>query len=93
MSDNILFMNSLESIAKWIGEERRRLGMTQAQLASEAGLSTPTIQLLEQGRATEIGFRRLSRILAVLGQELVLKPIHQRRPTLEELMQEDERDG
>jgi hypothetical protein len=48
--------------------------------------------MLEQGRAGEIGFSKLSRILAVLGLELRLAPAASVRPTLDDLRSEDRDD-
>lgn len=41
--------------------------LRQLDLAERAGVSRATIEALENGRAAEIGFTRLARILATLG--------------------------
>ena len=63
--------------------------LRQADLAERARVSLTMVQMLEQGRAGEIGFSKLSRILAVLGLELRLAPAASARPTLDDLRNED----
>jgi transcriptional regulator with XRE-family HTH domain len=55
----------------------------------KAGLSRATIDALENGRASDIGVSKLSRILAVLGLELSIRPATNERPTLDELMKDE----
>jgi transcriptional regulator with XRE-family HTH domain len=85
-------MTSLAEIGRLISEARKAKQITQLELASKAGVSRPTIDLLENGRATEIGYSRLTRILAVLGLELRIQPIAPERPTLDDLLKEDSHD-
>ena len=47
------------------------------------------IVILENGRAREIGYSKLVRILLVVGLELRLQPLALERPTLDDLMKED----
>lgn len=82
-------MFDLTQIGKGIVSARKQSGLTQLQLATKAGVSRPTIALLENGRATEIGYSKLARILAVLGLEFRLQPIAPQRPTLEDLLKEE----
>ncbi len=85
-------MLSLTEIGRQIGEARKAKQITQLELASKAGVSRPTIDLLENGRATELGYSKLARILAVLGLELRIQPIAPERPTLDDLLKEDSHD-
>lgn len=82
-------MLDLAGIGQRIASARKQNGLTQLELATKAGVSRPTIDLLENGRATEIGYSKLARILAVLGLEFRLQPVSPRRPTLEDLLKED----
>ena len=82
-------MIELAEIGKCIASSRKQNGLTQLELAKKAGVSRPTIDLLENRRATEIGYSKLARILAVLGLEFRLQPVSPRRPTLEDLLQEE----
>jgi transcriptional regulator with XRE-family HTH domain len=86
---NILVMISLGEIGERISSARKENRLTQLELATRAGVSRPTIDLLENGRATEIGYSKLARILAVLGLEFRLQPISPQRPTLDDLLKED----
>lgn len=86
---NILLMIDLERIGEQIAEARKLKRLAQTQVAQLAGVSLRTINLLENGRATDLGYSKLARILAVVGLELRLGPVESRRPTLDELLRED----
>jgi transcriptional regulator with XRE-family HTH domain len=79
----------LDQISQEITEGRKRSELSQRQLAERAGVSRATVEALENGRAAEIGYTKLSRILAVLGLELRLGPAERDRPTLDDLLKED----
>jgi transcriptional regulator with XRE-family HTH domain len=85
-------MLALSEIGKEAAAERRKQKLTQRELASRCGVSRATIDLLENGRATDIGYSKLARILGALGLELRLGPATSRRPTLDDLMKERESD-
>lgn len=82
-------MVDLLSLAEPIAARRRELRLTQAALAQRAGVSRSTLDALENGRMGELGYSRVSRILAALGLELSLREAGARRPTLDDLMQEE----
>jgi transcriptional regulator with XRE-family HTH domain len=73
-------------------EARRAAGLTQQQLATAAGVSRPTIDRLENGRATDIGVRALLRLLQAVGLDLRLTTLNRGRPTLDDLTAENERE-
>ena len=75
-----------------IAERRKTLKLSQAALARKASVSRATLDALENGRAGELGFSKLTKLLAALGLELTLQTASSRRPTLDELMQEDRDD-
>jgi len=85
-------MPALSDIGKQIAAARKERQLTQLELANLAGVSRATVDLLENGRATEIGYSRLTRILAAVGLELRLGAAARKRPTLEELLSEDATD-
>jgi transcriptional regulator with XRE-family HTH domain len=85
-------MLDLISIGSRIAESRKRLKLSQAALARKAGVSRATLDALENGRAGELGFSKLTKLLAALGLELELRAAGSHRPTLDELMQEDSDD-
>jgi transcriptional regulator with XRE-family HTH domain len=85
-------MLDLGSIGYQIAERRKTLKLSQTTLASKAGVSRATLDALENGRAGELGFSKLTKLLNALGLELKLQPAASQRPTLDELMQEDRDD-
>jgi len=82
----------LISLGAEIADNRRKFKLSQTALARKAGLSRATLEALENGRARELGFSKVTRLLAALGLELKLQTAGSQRPTLEELMQEDRDD-
>jgi transcriptional regulator with XRE-family HTH domain len=89
---NILLVIDLQQIGKRVAAARKELKEGQLQVAQGAGVSLRTMTLLESGRATEIGYSKLVRILAMVGLELRLERAERRRPTLDELLREDASD-
>jgi DNA-binding XRE family transcriptional regulator len=85
----ILGMLTIGQIGQNVAKARNSSGLRQIDLAANAGLSRATIDALENGRASDIGVSKLSRVLAALGLELAIRPITNERPTLDELMKED----
>ena len=82
----------LISIGCEIAERRKTLKLSQSELSRRAGLSRATLDALENGRAGEMGFSKVTRLLAALGLELKLHSARSPRPTLDELMQENRDD-
>jgi transcriptional regulator with XRE-family HTH domain len=82
----------LISLGGQIAERRKRLKLSQTELSRRAGLSRATLDALENGRAVELGFSKVTKLLAALGLELTLQTASSPRPTLDELMQEDRDD-
>jgi transcriptional regulator with XRE-family HTH domain len=85
-------MIDLVSIGRQVTERRKDLKLTQAELAKKGGISRATLDALENGRAGELGFSKVTRLLAALGLELTVQPASSRRPTLDELLEEDRSD-
>ena len=85
-------MLHLISIGSQIAERRKTLKLSQAELARKAGVSRATLDALENGRAGELGFSKLTKLLAAVGLELKLQAAGSERPTLDELMQENHDD-
>ena len=83
---------NLISIGDRVAERRKTLKLSQAELARKAGVSRATLDALENGRAGELGFSEVTKLLAALGLELTLQAASSQRPTLDELMQEDRDD-
>ena len=85
-------MLPLYSLGERIADKRKALGLTQRDLAKKAKVGLSTLDALENGRLGELGFSKITNILAALGLELTLREAASGRPTLEELM-EEERNG
>jgi transcriptional regulator with XRE-family HTH domain len=85
-------MLPLSSIAEQIASKRKAMGLSQAALAKRARVSRATLDALENGRSGELGYSKITNILTALGLELKLQKASARRPTLEELMNEESDD-
>jgi transcriptional regulator with XRE-family HTH domain len=85
-------MLTLNSVGEQIATHRNKLKLSQAELSRKAGISRATLDALENGRAGEMGFSKVAKLLAALGLELTLQTASSHRPTLDELMQEDRDD-
>jgi len=85
-------MPSITVIGREIASERKKLGLSQKELAHRANISRSTLEALENGRTGELGFSKITRILAILGLELKLQSANSARPTLDDLMEEDRHD-
>jgi transcriptional regulator with XRE-family HTH domain len=55
-------------------------------------VSRATLDALENGRASELGFAKLTKLLVALGLELNLQVASSQRPSLDELLQENRDD-
>jgi transcriptional regulator with XRE-family HTH domain len=84
-------MLTLSSIGAEIAARRKAQGLSQAALASKAAVGHSTLDALENGRLGELGFSKIIEILSALGMELKLQEASSRRPTLDELMEEENR--
>lgn len=82
----------LSSIGEQIASRRRALGLSQAALARQAKVGHSTLDALENGRLGELGFSKIIRLLSGLGLELKIQEATGRRPTLDDLMEEDRDD-
>ena len=85
-------MSDLSSIGAEVAKRRKSLKLSQAELAQKAGISRATLDALENGRKGELGFTKVTRVLAALGLDLILQPAGSQRPTFDELLQEDRDD-
>jgi transcriptional regulator with XRE-family HTH domain len=85
-------MLMLSSIGEQIADRRRTLGVSQATLAKQAKVGHSTLDALENGRLGELGLSKIIRLLSALGLELKIQEAAARRPTLEDLMDEDRDD-
>ena len=82
-------MLDLRQIGEQVATTRRLHRLAQRDIAQQAGVSLRTVSLLENGRATDLGYSKLARILAAVGLELRLEQLASQRPTLDDLLRED----
>jgi transcriptional regulator with XRE-family HTH domain len=85
-------MYSLSSIGEVVAARRRLLNLSQSALANQAKIGLSTLDALENGRLGELGLAKILRLLAVLGLELKIGDAAGRRPTLDELIEEERDD-
>jgi predicted transcriptional regulator len=81
-------MSPLSLLGEQIATKRKTLGLTQPMLAKKAWVGLSTLDALENGRLGELGYSKITNILAALGLELKLQEARAGRPTLEELIDE-----
>ena len=82
----------LVDIAEEIAKQRKAAGLSRAELAKRALVSRSTLEALENGRIGELGYAKVNKILTALGMELKLQQMNFSRPTLDELLIENERE-
>jgi transcriptional regulator with XRE-family HTH domain len=82
----------LHSLGEQIAAKRKTLALTQPVLARKARVGLSTLDALENGRLGELGYSKITNILTALGLELKLHDASVRRPTLDDLMNEESDD-
>jgi transcriptional regulator with XRE-family HTH domain len=85
-------MLDIANIGLLIAAKRHKKGLTQIDLAKKTGLSRATLNALENGRLSELGFNKIVRILAALDCDMQVANVLAKRPTLEDLMTENAND-
>jgi transcriptional regulator with XRE-family HTH domain len=83
-------MTDLSELGEKIKQTRKELKMTRDQLAARAGVSRARIEALENLRASDIGFKNLLRIMRAMDLDLRVTALNQRRPTLEDLAEDED---
>lgn len=69
----------IQDLAEEIRKARVALGLTQAALAEQAGVSRETLSLLENARIPDLGMRKVLAVLEKLGLEIAIEPRRQPR--------------
>ena len=80
-------MQTLQDLGEAVAARRHALGLQQAAVAAQAGITAETLSRFERGRSVEFGARKLLAVLAVLGMELDVITAGQ-SGTLDELRRE-----
>jgi transcriptional regulator with XRE-family HTH domain len=83
-------MISLIDVGKLVREARHAQNLSQGELVERSSVSRARIDALENGRISEIGFKNLLRVMNALGLDLRVTQLNDDRPTLEDLVEEDE---
>jgi transcriptional regulator with XRE-family HTH domain len=73
-----------------VKKTRRAQRLTQGELVQRSKVSRARIDALENGRISDIGFKNLMRVMNALGLDLRVTQLNDSRPTLEDLVEEDE---
>ena len=63
-------MQTLSELGEAVAARRKALGLKQAVVAGNAGVTAESLSRFERGRSAEFGSRKLLAVLAVLGMEL-----------------------
>lgn len=82
-------MLDLQSIGDNVRTARKAKRLTQSGLGALAGVSRAQIERLENGRAADMGFNLVLRLVRTLGLDLTLQAYNRGRPTLDDLVAED----
>jgi HTH-type transcriptional regulator / antitoxin HipB len=85
-------MQTLQELGQAASVRRRALGLRQAAVAQQAGVTAESLSRFERGRSAEFGARKLLAVLAALGMELDFAVAGQ-SGTLDELRRERQRSG
>ncbi|OGA06705.1 MAG: hypothetical protein A3D95_11075 [Betaproteobacteria bacterium RIFCSPHIGHO2_12_FULL_69_13] len=80
MMDNIPY-DPIATLGRAIGAARRRAGLTKTALARASGLSRLTVAQLEAGTVSDLGVRKVERVLRALGLALRVEPAGAEPPT------------
>jgi transcriptional regulator with XRE-family HTH domain len=83
-------MPDLIDLGELVKKTRRAQKLSQGDLVLRSNVSRARLEALENGRISDIGFKNLMRILNSLGLDLRVTQLNDSRPTLEDLVEEDE---
>ena len=82
-------MTTFEQMGEQIQTLRKQKGWSQKRLAELSGLDRTTIGSLERNNYSDIGIRKVQRVLGLLGKSLSLVDVG--LPTLEQLQPQKDR--
>ncbi len=68
-------MQTLSELGECVAQRRKSLGLKQADVAAQAGVSAESLSRFERGHSAEFGSRKLLAVLAVLQAELDIVPM------------------
>ena len=64
----------LDELGRQVALSRKRLRLSQTELAQATGLSRQTVSALERGDVSDLGIRKVMRLLEALDLTLVVRP-------------------
>jgi len=73
-----------------IKRTRQSQKLSQGELVQRSKISRARLDALENGRISDIGFKNLTRVLNALGLDFRVTQLNDSRPTLEDLVEEEE---
>jgi transcriptional regulator with XRE-family HTH domain len=65
----------LADLGRTVAAARKAQRLSQTELGRTAGLSRQTISELERGVVSDLGVRKLARVLELLELELLVRPV------------------
>jgi transcriptional regulator with XRE-family HTH domain len=80
----------LIDLGELVKKTRRAQKLSQGELVQRSNVSRARLDALENGRISDIGFKNLMRVMNALGLDLRVTQLNDNRPTLEDLVEEDE---
>ncbi|NCC04917.1 MAG: XRE family transcriptional regulator [Proteobacteria bacterium] len=80
----------IQDIGEHIAKSRKELGLSQSEVAKQAGVSRALLSGLETGQLHDPGVKKLLRILKVLGKGIRI--VTAGPPTLDDLLASQEED-
>jgi DNA-binding transcriptional regulator YiaG len=83
-------MIDLIDLGNEIKNARRQRKLTREKLAELSGVSRARIESLENGRASDMGFKGVLTLMNIVGLDFRLTTFNHKRPTLEDIMEEDD---
>lgn len=85
---NCMLTADRDPLIETLLKARKEQGLTQQELADQAGISRRALVAIEGGG--DCSLSTLRRLMRVLNLELTLSPAEYRPPTLEDILQENE---
>ena len=82
----------MQELGNLIATTRKKLKLTQADLAQQAAIGRVTLSLIENNKIAEIGITKIIRLCELLSLEFTVRP-KSARPTLQQLLAEKNHHG